>query len=477
MYNIEIRICSKNGWFTPDEARRYYGRYSREGITWHWWGDGTGASNHDNIVRYIASGAAAGQKSVNYVLSDNKITLMVGPDNVAWTSQSGNPVSISVELQPTLNAEGYKKAGWLAWQLKERYGHEMTYWKHNQWFSTQCPGSISLDRIKQEQIKWQSGAYNPAPIPTPDPTPTPIPPVTNVPVTFTQIAAGTYVCNKQPTNLYQVNKSTWGGIGVIKGFNKNDRIDIYGVVKNSTLGGEWYVTKYSFDNKLPNGFSKSDLDPYIAPIPEPPVPIEPQVTVIPPITMFTITDGKLLNIKDLGVVKIFALDTPMEIMGKSIFNGKEFYLTRYAVEHNTKQGFLVGDLKPSPTPIPEPEPELPEWEENLQDLDIKEQKLIDITTGNPAIVNGKETIFEEDDEFVSSAMTRVGNIEYRITEYSLQKMIFNGVPTDSLSLTPPGEPDEPPIEPSDPIDKNTIILFLEAIVTMIRDFINSLKKK
>ena len=66
-YPVEIKICGKSGWHTPQEAQQYYGRYSREGITVHWWGDGTGASNHDNIVNYIANKANNGTGSVNYV--------------------------------------------------------------------------------------------------------------------------------------------------------------------------------------------------------------------------------------------------------------------------------------------------------------------------------------------------------------------------------------------------------------------------
>lgn len=483
MYNIEIKICSKNGWQTPDEARKYYGKYSRQGITWHWWGDPglNPDSAHDNIVNYIAGKAQRGTGSVNYVLSNNKITLMVNPDNVAWASQNGNPTTISVELSPNLNAEGYKKAGWLAWQLKQRYNRDLQYYPHNYWFSTQCPGSISLDRIRQEQQKWESGAYNPGPTPKPDPTPTPIPPTTDVPVVFEKTESATYVTNKQPTNLYQVNKSSWNGIGVVKSFNKGEKIDIYGIVKNATLGSEHYITKHSYDNKIPNGFSKADLEPWVAPIPEPPKPVEPEIVPISLVMMYTLANAKLIDIKTGNVIKEFAVDTPMEIMGKSIFNSKEYFLTKYAVENDTKQGFLVGDLQLEPTPPPTPEPSKPEWEENLREIDetkywfTKEQKLIDITTGKPAITKGLETVLEKDDEFIARAETEAHGIKYRLTEYSYKKGIFNGVPVDSLTITEPGQPDIPPIEPTPPVDKNVIIAFLESLVAAIQAFINSLK--
>lgn len=484
-YPLEIKLASKNGYFTPDEARRYYGRYDRHGITWHWWGDGTGASNHDNIVNYMNNRAANGQASVNYVLSDNKITLSVNPDNVAWCSQSGNPVSISVETQPTLTAEGYKKAGWLAAQLSERYSSDRKYYPHKYWYATQCPGTISLDRIRQEEDKHQRGEYNPAPAPAPTPTPTPTPdPIADV--TFATITPARYVCNKQPTKLYQVNKGSWAEIGVIKEFNKGDMIDIYGVVRNSKLGGEWYVTKYSYDNKLPNGFSKADLDLYIAPTPPPAV--EPIYTPIMLVTMYTLPNAKLVNIKDMSVVKTFPVDTPIEVASKAVWNGKEFYMTRYATERKTNQGFLVGDLKdteepapvdPIPTPPqPEPNPEDPEWIRNLRDIDdtpywLKEEtELIDITTGK---ATGTKR-FLKDESFVGSALTIANGVEYRITEYSYTRNIFNGVPIGKLTLTEPGVPDVPPV-PSDPnlVDKNIIIVFLEGLVKVIRDFIAKLK--
>jgi predicted RNA-binding Zn ribbon-like protein len=160
MYPIEIRPASSNGYFTPAQSNAYYKtRYAREGITVHWWGDGTGAGNHDNIVNYMLSQAQQGIKSVNFVLSDNKISQLVAPDNVAWCSQAGNPTTISVETQPTLTAEGYKKWGWLVNDLEKRYGRTLTLYPHNHWAPTGCPGTIDLNRIRAEANKWKSGAY------------------------------------------------------------------------------------------------------------------------------------------------------------------------------------------------------------------------------------------------------------------------------------------------------------------------------
>ena len=130
-YKIEIRLAAKSGWHTPKEARSYYGKYARDGVTWHWWNSPNLVkdSDHDNIVNYMLGKAQRGVGSVNYVLSNKKITLVVNPDNVAWASQAGNPTTISVELSPHPNSAGYKRAGWLFNELEGRYGKKLKHYQ------------------------------------------------------------------------------------------------------------------------------------------------------------------------------------------------------------------------------------------------------------------------------------------------------------------------------------------------------------
>lgn len=281
-YPIEIRLASKNGWHTPEEARRYYGRYSRDGLTVHWWNspDKVVDGDHDNICNYILGKASRGAGSCNYVLSNNKITLLVNPDNVAWASEGGNPTTVSVEFSPHLNDEGYKKAGWLLNELEGRYGKVLRLYKHKDWVpSTACPGHLSLDRIRQEADKWKRGDYNPKPVP---PTPVPVPPSEpNLTWHIWKEGALEYLPNKQPTYLYDVNTTTWGGIKQVKPFDKGlvdgKPIVIVGHIHNKALNRDYYITKFTFDSKATNGFHPADLDVYVAPrpVPEPPKPPVP----------------------------------------------------------------------------------------------------------------------------------------------------------------------------------------------------------
>lgn len=273
-YPIEIRLGSKNGYHTPAEARAYYGRYDRAGVTIHWWNTPNLVkdSDHDNIVNYILGKMTKGTGSVNYVLSNTKITLLVNPDNVAWASQAGNPTTVSIECSPHLNDEGYKKLGWLINELfnpvNGRYRKNPGYWKHSDWFQTACPGTIDMNKIKNAVARWYDGKWE-DPVPPPPPKPVPTEPAN----TFSLWKdGGEYVFNKD-TWLYDLtNTKDWNTIGKVKEFKKGERVMIAGGVYNKYIDRTYYITKYSFDNKKATGFNPVDLEIYVPPRPVPPPP-------------------------------------------------------------------------------------------------------------------------------------------------------------------------------------------------------------
>lgn len=283
-YAVNIKIVSKNGYHTPAEARAYYKKYSRDGITWHWWNTPDKVADtltgHNNIVNYITNKAKAGTGSVNYVASRFAIDLLVNPDNVAWASQSGNPTTVSVECSPHLSDEAYKRYGWLADQLEQRYGKTLKFYKHSDWYSTSCPGNLDLNRIRQEANKWKSGEYDkkPTPAPTPKPTPAPTPPPSKPEVQFVSFGdLREYVANRD-TYLYDMNTTTWAGVKNVKAYKKGEKIQVAGTVLNKSLNSTHLVTQYSLEKKTPNGFSQTDWDRVVPP-PVVPVPPEPEPEV------------------------------------------------------------------------------------------------------------------------------------------------------------------------------------------------------
>ena len=278
MYPIEIRLANKAGWHTPAEAKAYYGRYARDGVTVHWWDKPEKAGTHDATANYILGKAKAGTGSVNYVSSNDKITMLVNPDDVAWASQSGNPTTVSIEFDPRLNAEGYKKGGWLIWQLEQRYNKKLALYPHNYWFATECPGTLSITRLRDEANKWASGGYNPPP------PPAPAPPAVNL--SWEKFSAPVdYVVNKD-TSLWNFNATKWGEVKAVKAFKKGDLITIAGKAHNNALNADYLLTAYSFDARITNGFNKVDLDVYVKPTPPPapaPTPPPAQQPTPPPV--------------------------------------------------------------------------------------------------------------------------------------------------------------------------------------------------
>lgn len=469
-YAIETRLAPKAVYFTPQEARNYYGKYARNGKTVHWWGGGESADKHDNIVNYFLRQTT---KSVNYVVSDNKITMMVAPDNVAWTSQSGNPTTISVEHQPTLGAEGYKKSGWLLWQLEQRYGRSLTLFRHSYWFATQCCGTVSTDRIRQEADKWARGEYNQQPTPAPTPAPNII--YEKAPFPYE------VKCNLQPTNLWNFNTASWTGFSVVKQYDKGTPITIYGKAIHP-LGGTYLMTEYSFTKRITNGFNEKDMITITAPAPEPPVAEwianRKQVAIK---TLYGLANAKLVDVNTMQVIKTYALDTPFEIKGETKANGNEFWFTTYSFDKGLPQGFLKADLKDVPEPAPPPPDTRPEWEKNLVVMDpthywfAMDDNLQDIPTGNDV---QPVKSFKKDEEFIAKGKTLVKGVTYVITRYSLDNNVFNGVPIESLTLTPPSVPDIPPapIPPADPNDTAGMLRKILDILSAIAEFLG-LKKK
>ena len=308
-YNIEIRKASANGFFTPAEARNYYGKYSRQGFTVHWWNsrDRIKDSDHDNIVNmFLRNSANAVAPTVNYVLSNAKITYLVSPDNVTWTSNNGNATTISCEFSPWLNAEGYKKAGWLISELESRYGRVLQLYPHNHWIGTQCPGDLNIGRMRAEADKWKRGDYANKPVPQPIPVPTPAPVPT--PVVSNWVKWDTpveYIVNKQPTHLWNFNAINWA-MKSVKQFNKGERIVVVGQATNTKLKRDYYLTSYSFSKKITNGFNPADLSVYVAPRPQPTPPEEPPTPpVVPPVEPPTPEEQTQQNTDDINAIKRF----------------------------------------------------------------------------------------------------------------------------------------------------------------------------
>jgi hypothetical protein len=267
-YAIETQFASKAGYFTPTEARNYYGKYSRDGVTYHWWNSpdkiGGSAADHDSIVNYLNGRAAAGQApTVNYVLSEPKLTLCIAPENVAWTSSAGNPTTIGVECTPQWTDGFYKKAGWLHSQLEGRFGKRLAIYVHYEWQPGTACSPMDKGRIRNEADKWESGFYD-SPKPVPAPTPVPLPPT---PPTSTITLQISDITNKKvrltkDTNLWDLGFTTWAGAKSIKTLPAGTIVEVSALAVHP-LGGHYYLSEYSYSRGVGNGINVVDCEDYV----------------------------------------------------------------------------------------------------------------------------------------------------------------------------------------------------------------------
>lgn len=142
------------------------------------------------------------------------------------------------------------------------------------------------------------------------------------------------------------------------------------------------------------------------------------------------------------VIKNFGKATPFEIAAETKVGDYVYYLTRYAYENGTGQGFDTYELQDSdPNAVPE-------WIKNLVDTaDVKlfvlpaaGTPVIDLNTGNviPESVIAKGTAVD------IAKSTTVGGKQYLISSYSASRGMANGILASDLgALAEPPKQEKP----------------------------------
>lgn len=314
-YEVEIKWASKAGWFTPAEARAYYGKYDRSGVTYHWWNNpsaiGGSAADHDSIVDYLNGRAAAGQApTVNYVLSDPKLTLCIAPENVAWTSSAGNPTTIGVECSPHFTESQYKKQGWLHDQLEQRFGRTLAIYVHFEW----QPGTECSPLIKQkirDYANWWRAQREAPPVP---PVPAPVtPPTVTLQISDIQNKKVKLV---RDANLWDLGFTTWATAKSVKTLPVGTVVEVSALAKHP-LGGEYYLSEYSYSRGVGNGINVKDCQDYVDPVAPPkdtsvvqppedaPINEAPVITPDPTPVPVPVSDKDKEQDARLGVIEAF----------------------------------------------------------------------------------------------------------------------------------------------------------------------------
>lgn len=146
---------------TEEKNALYYKKYYDpiESHT-HWWNEPDKGGTHDANVEYLR-----GHKdlSANYVVSENRITLMVHLDRLAYTTGARNPYGWKTENDPTLTEQQYKTMGFLHYlveTMNPRLRNEAIR-LHKEFTATSC-SLIQTDKVRMYAEKFFNGELNPA---------------------------------------------------------------------------------------------------------------------------------------------------------------------------------------------------------------------------------------------------------------------------------------------------------------------------
>lgn len=262
-----------------------------------------------------------------------------------------------------------------------------------------------------------------------------------------------YVLNKDAV-LWDFSGDEWPEIKEVKRFKKGDRITIFGIARNHSIGADYYQTEYSYMATNHQGFNKADLALYVPPA-KPVVPAKPEWEKnLKPITPVKLTvlgeQTPLVNLVTLKPLKQLGAGTVIDFVKTTTVGGKEYLISSYSASNGAASGVLRSAVG---IPTVPPKNEKPAWLEkwdDIEDVDMyarADTDLVDLTTGDTikTIARGEKVRVASTTEWFGKA--------YAITEYSTSKKEGRGILIDDLDVkrTPPVEP--APEQPTIQVDR------------------------
>lgn len=475
-YNLEWNPSPN---FTPgNQTQQYYGRpRSIDAGAGHWWNTPEAGATHDGVVSIFKN--TARQASAHAVLSAGRVTEMVRPWDTAWCTNNANPYTYAIETDPRIMwkwqagvTAAQRNLGnaifeTLAEYIADKRYHNIPWYPHNRWWSTQCnPIHWGEVNIRAQQIRAEK-----------DRPPAPVTPEWQV--NFKDIADSTMLIKRDGAPLRNLANPA----EVIKTYSKGTPMHISAETR---VGGHRYLlTEYARANGTGQGFDEYELENQPAPQPE-----------------------WIQNLKDIADVKLMVLHvnapiydlntgaqvgnpipqgTWVDIAKTTTVGGKEYLISKYSVDNGMPNGLLKDALgipapAPDPNPVPpKPEPE-PDWLKNWQDItdidmytrqpDVEVVNLLDGTT--------KTTIAEKGTKVRIASSTEWMGQKYLITEYSTGKKLPHGIRLVDLDIKPV-DPNTDPLPPDPEKSVDDIIRennsLLKQILEIVTAILNAIRGK
>lgn len=196
---------------------------------------------------------------------NGEIGLYVDESNTAWTNSNWNSNCRSVTIEVSNSKTGgdwlvsdasLKSLIKLVADISKRNnialvkGKTLTW--HSMYAQTECPGNYL--RSKMDYIIEEANKLN------------------NIDLKIEDIPNKKVVLNKD-TSLWNLDFTNYNEVQSVKTFKKGEILEVSALATHP-LGSKYYMTEYSFSNKIHNGFNIVDCDDYVEKV-EKPVEKEP----------------------------------------------------------------------------------------------------------------------------------------------------------------------------------------------------------
>ena len=269
-----------NQYTSPNQSSGAENGRQIKGITIHWWGNPSNNPTFEGVVAWLCNPAI--QVSAHLVVTGTgrRVAQIVDDSQIAWHAGNweGNRTTIGIECDPRARDEDYDVIAEVVADLWRYYG-KLPLYPHKHWVATACPGNYDLKRLQREaEAKLNPPKPAPKPDPKPaEPKPTPAPKITYTPITKKSIEL------IRDTNLWNFNFTKWADAKAVQSRKKGAVIDNIVAIATNPLGATYYVTEYSYKNKITNGFNTKDAKDYKAPVVPPKAPVTPPKTPVEPV--------------------------------------------------------------------------------------------------------------------------------------------------------------------------------------------------
>lgn len=237
--------------YTPAAASQAVYKRPRtfEAIFIHWWNDPAAEPSFEGVVATLSNPNV--KASAHYVAESGRVCSMVPEKDIAWTTNSANPYSISIECNPNARDGDYNTIAELIKEIRARHGN-LPLRLHKEIVSTRCQPAYDLNRLDKLSSEENT--------------------MSNKYIKVTKITTKKIAPIGDVLPIWEFNKYSHANMVLMA--TKEKPMTVVAIAHNTRVGSSYYMTSYNYnggDIRHYHGVNTADAEEYSAPVPEAPM--------------------------------------------------------------------------------------------------------------------------------------------------------------------------------------------------------------